>query len=177
MAPQSGEIWALERVYLPRNEAEVDRPVFWQSLWFGWESHLSFFRNKSARLYFMTESASYFRQCNDLSLFFGIFQETPENPPLVVRLGGKMTDKTADLAGPGIGNYDELVKDLPDNYEAILAPMERMKAVFAVKNYIEAHLCKALDLHMVQVPLIVDKSSGVNDYLDRDGSRTPVEFP
>jgi aspartate--ammonia ligase len=29
---------------------------------------------------------------------------------------------------------------------------------------------------MVQVPLIVDKASGVNDYLDRDGSRTPVEF-
>lgn len=30
---------------------------------------------------------------------------------------------------------------------------------------------------MVQVPLIVDKESGVNDNLDRDGSRTPVEFP
>ncbi len=30
---------------------------------------------------------------------------------------------------------------------------------------------------MVQVPLIVDRDSGVNDMLDRDGSRTPVEFP
>ena len=29
---------------------------------------------------------------------------------------------------------------------------------------------------MVQVPLIVDVRSGVNDMLDRDGSRTPVEF-
>ena len=29
---------------------------------------------------------------------------------------------------------------------------------------------------MVQVPLIVDAASGVNDYLDRDGSRTPVSF-
>jgi aspartate--ammonia ligase len=29
---------------------------------------------------------------------------------------------------------------------------------------------------MVQVPLIVDSESGVNDYLDRDGSRTPVGF-
>jgi aspartate--ammonia ligase len=29
---------------------------------------------------------------------------------------------------------------------------------------------------MVQVPLIVDSLSGVNDYLDRDGSRTPVQF-
>jgi aspartate--ammonia ligase len=28
----------------------------------------------------------------------------------------------------------------------------------------------------VEVPLIVDSESGVNDYLDRDGSRTPIEF-
>ena len=28
----------------------------------------------------------------------------------------------------------------------------------------------------MQVPLIVDSASGVNDYLDRDGSRTPVGF-
>jgi aspartate--ammonia ligase len=30
---------------------------------------------------------------------------------------------------------------------------------------------------MVQVPLIVDQESGVNDFLDRDGARTPIEFP
>ncbi|MEZ4823614.1 MAG: hypothetical protein R2942_14925 [Ignavibacteria bacterium] len=29
---------------------------------------------------------------------------------------------------------------------------------------------------MVEVPLIVDEESGVNDMLDRDGSRTPVTF-
>ena len=88
-----------------------------------------------------------------------------------------MTDKRADLAGPGIGDYDDLAKELPNDYEALLPPMERMKAVFAVKNYIEENLCKELNLQMVQVPLIVDKDSGVNDYLDRDGSRTPVDFP
>ena len=88
-----------------------------------------------------------------------------------------MTDKKADLAGPGIGNYNELEKDLPDDYEVLLSPMERMKAVFAVKNYIEENLCSELNLQMVQVPLIVDRDSGMNDYLDRDGSRTPVEFP
>ncbi|MFZ7110268.1 MAG: aspartate--ammonia ligase [Desulfatiglandales bacterium] len=87
-----------------------------------------------------------------------------------------MADKTADLAGPGIGNYDDLAGELPDDYEALLSPMERMKAVFAVKNYIEANLCKELNLQMVQVPLIVDRHSGINDYLDRDGSRTPVDF-
>jgi aspartate--ammonia ligase len=86
-------------------------------------------------------------------------------------------DKKADLAGPGIGNYDDLKKELPNDYEALLPPKERMKAVFAVKNYIEENLCKELNLQMVQVPLIVDRDSGINDYLDRDGSRTPVEFP
>ncbi|HVP39696.1 MAG TPA: aspartate--ammonia ligase, partial [Candidatus Saccharimonadales bacterium] len=34
-----------------------------------------------------------------------------------------------------------------------------------------------LNLFHVEVPLIVTKESGVNDYLDRDGSRTPIEFP
>ena len=51
-----------------------------------------------------------------------------------------------------------------------------MEALFAVKTYIEENLCRELELMMVQVPLIVDEASGVNDYLDRDGSRTPVEF-
>lgn len=88
-----------------------------------------------------------------------------------------MTGKEADLAGPGIGNYDELANELPKDYEALLTPMERMKGVFAIRNYIEENLCKELNLQMVQVPLIVDKESGTNDYLDRDGSRTPVEFP
>lgn len=55
--------------------------------------------------------------------------------------------------------------------------MERMKALFEVKRYIDENLCKELNLQMVQVPLIVDRDSGVNDYLDRDGSRTPIEFP
>jgi aspartate--ammonia ligase len=88
-----------------------------------------------------------------------------------------MADKKADLAGPGIGNYDDLSKKLPEDYEPLLSPKETMQALFAVKNYIEENLCKELNLQMVQVPLIVDRDSGVNDYLDRDGSRTPVEFP
>ncbi len=85
--------------------------------------------------------------------------------------------KKADLAGPGIGNYDEVKKILPDDYSSILSPKETMRALFAAKSYIEENLCKELNLQMVQVPLIVDRESGVNDYLDRDGSRTPVEFP
>ncbi len=87
-----------------------------------------------------------------------------------------MTDKKADLAGPGIGNYVDLANELPEDYEPLLTPMERMKAVFAIKQAIESNLCEALNLQMVQVPLIVEKSSGVNDTLDRDGSRTPIDF-
>jgi len=88
-----------------------------------------------------------------------------------------MTDKTADLAGPGISTYEEVAKILPGDYRSLLSPRDTMKALFLVKNYIEENLCKELDLMMVQVPLIVDRDSGVNDMLDRDGSRTPVEFP
>ncbi|OYT62427.1 aspartate--ammonia ligase [Thermoplasmatales archaeon ex4484_30] len=56
-------------------------------------------------------------------------------------------------------------------------PKETQKAIFAIKDYIEENLCKELNLMKVTVPLIVDAESGINDYLDRDGSRTPVEFP
>jgi len=87
-----------------------------------------------------------------------------------------MADKKADLAGPGIGNYEDLEKILPKDYNSLLTPKETMKALFAAKNYIEENLCKELNLIMVQVPLIVDVESGVNDMLDRDGSRTPVGF-
>jgi aspartate--ammonia ligase len=87
-----------------------------------------------------------------------------------------MSDKTADLAGPGVSTYEEVEKILPTDYEPLQTPLERMQALYAVKRYIEDNLCKELDLSMVQVPLIVDKDSGVNDYLDRDGSRTPIDF-
>ncbi|MBN1676043.1 MAG: aspartate--ammonia ligase [Kiritimatiellae bacterium] len=87
-----------------------------------------------------------------------------------------MTDKKADLAGPGIGDYEELQHTLPQDYASLLSPKETQQAIFAVKNYIEENLCKELNLMMVTVPLIVDRRSGVNDYLDRDGSRTPIGF-
>ena len=87
-----------------------------------------------------------------------------------------MADKKADLAGPGIGDYLELEKVLPTDYSSLLSPKETQKAVFEVKRYIEDNLCKELNLMMVEVPLIVDEESGVNDLLDRDGSRTPIQF-
>jgi aspartate--ammonia ligase len=88
-----------------------------------------------------------------------------------------MKDKKADLAGPGISTYEEVAKILPTDHSSLLTPMETMEALFEVKRYIEDGLCRELNLQMVQVPLIVSKDSGVNDTLDRDGSRTPVDFP
>jgi aspartate--ammonia ligase len=85
-------------------------------------------------------------------------------------------DKRADLAGPGIGDYAELEKILPRDYHSLLNPKETQQAIFAAKNYIEENLTKKLNLMMVTVPLIVDVESGVNDLLDRDGSRTPIQF-
>ena len=85
-------------------------------------------------------------------------------------------DKKADLAGPGIGDYKELEKILPKDYRSLLTPKETQHALFHAKRYIEDNLCKELNLMMVEVPLIVDVESGVNDMLDRDGSRTPIQF-
>jgi len=87
-----------------------------------------------------------------------------------------MTTKVADLAGPGIGDYAELENILPRDYVPLLTPKDTQKAIFAVKNFIEESLCTELGLMMVTVPLIVDAESGVNDLLDRDGSRTPIQF-
>ncbi|HTP33821.1 MAG TPA: aspartate--ammonia ligase [Candidatus Acidoferrales bacterium] len=87
-----------------------------------------------------------------------------------------MVDKKADLAGPGIGDYAELEKILPQDYSSLLSLRDTQKAIFFAKQFIEENLCKALNLMMVTVPLIVDVDSGVNDLLDRDGSRTPIQF-
>ncbi len=87
-----------------------------------------------------------------------------------------MTTKTADLAGPGISTYAEVEQILPTGYRPLLGRMDTQRGVFAIKRYVEDKLCKALNLQMVQVPLIVEKGTGFNDDLDRDGSRTPVDF-
>jgi aspartate--ammonia ligase len=87
-----------------------------------------------------------------------------------------MLDKKADLAGPGVGDYSELEKILPRDYSSLLSLKDTQKALFASKQFIEDRLCQALNLMMVAVPLIVDTQSGVNDLLDRDGSRTPIQF-
>ena len=89
----------------------------------------------------------------------------------------KSNSKVADLAGPGISTYPEVEKILPNDYSPLQTPMKRMKALYMIKDYIEKGLAEALNLQLVQVPLIVSKDSGVNDMLDRDGSRTPIEFP
>jgi aspartate--ammonia ligase len=87
-----------------------------------------------------------------------------------------MGDKTADLAGPGIGTYEEVDAGLPKDYESLLTRKETQIAIGEVKRYIEEQLCKKLNLFRIECPLIVETASGMNDYLDRDGSRTPIDF-
>ncbi|MCB9366179.1 MAG: aspartate--ammonia ligase [Calditrichaeota bacterium] len=87
-----------------------------------------------------------------------------------------MSNKVADLAGPGIGTYEEVEKILPADYHSLLSPKETQWALAKLKRFIEDGMCKELNLFRVECPLIVDKFSGVNDYLDRDGSRTPIDF-
>ena len=85
-------------------------------------------------------------------------------------------NKIADLAGPGIGTYEEVERVLPADYRSLLDAKTTQRAIYTVKNYIEQEMCRQLHLMMVQVPLIVAAESGVNDMLDRDGSRTPIQF-
>ena len=88
-----------------------------------------------------------------------------------------MQDKKADLAGPGISTYEKVDQILPKDYSSLLSRKETQKALYMIKRYVEENLAKELNLQMVTCPLIVDKESGFNDMLDRDGSRTPVSFP
>ena len=74
-------------------------------------------------------------------------------------------DKTADLAGPGIGNYEELAGVLPDDYNSLLDPKQTQEAITLVKRYIEANLCRELKLmreRMGQAP----RSEGGEDLPD-----------
>lgn len=87
-----------------------------------------------------------------------------------------MADKKADLAGPGVSTYPEVDKVLPNNYESLLNPHDTQVAIHALKTFIMERMCKDMNLIKVECPLIVTVDSGVNDYLDRDGSRTPIDF-
>jgi aspartate--ammonia ligase len=87
------------------------------------------------------------------------------------------TGKEADLAGPGVSTYEEVEKILPTDYEPLLSRKDTQKAIMDVKNFIEEGLCNELNLFRIECPLIMEKASGMNDYLDRDGSRTPIDFP
>jgi len=52
-----------------------------------------------------------------------------------------MSSKAADLAGPGIGNYEELERSFPGLFQCAY-PQGTQKAIFAVKRFIEDNLCK-----------------------------------
>jgi len=45
----------------------------------------------------------------------------------------RAADKKADLAGPGIGSYEELEKVLPQDYASLLSPRDTQRAIYAAK--------------------------------------------
>ena len=61
-----------------------------------------------------------------------------------------MSLKEADLAGPGIGNYESVSQILPANYKSLLSPRETMDALYLVKSYIEDNLNKEAGLKLRQ---------------------------
>jgi len=65
---------------------------------------------------------------------------------------------------------------LLQHYTPLLNPKETQQAIAAVENCLEENLFKELNPMRVEVPLIVDVESGVNDYLDCDDSRAPAGF-
>jgi len=77
-----------------------------------------------------------------------------------------MANKVADLAGPGVSTYEEVAKGLPTDYRSVLTPKETQKALYAVKRCVEDGLNRELNLMLVQCPLIMDKHSGMNDFLE-----------
>ena len=55
-------------------------------------------------------------------------------------------EKAADLAGPGIGSYEEIEEILPNDYSPLLNPKETQSAVFEVQDHVERNLCRELNL-------------------------------
>ena len=53
--------------------------------------------------------------------------------------------KIADLAGPGIGTYQEVDAALPGDYRSLLDPKQTQKALFALKRFIEDGLNRELN--------------------------------
>ena len=51
-------------------------------------------------------------------------------------------DKKADLAGPGIGTYEEVDRGLPTNYQPLLNNKETQQAIAEAKKMIEEGLCR-----------------------------------
>ena len=102
----------------------------------------------------------------------------PPRPPSCVVMQTRTLSEATEkaMAGPGIGTYEEVEKVLPRNYSSILDAKQTQHAIASAKEYIEKGLCEELNLFRVECPLMVDEASGLNDMLDRDGSRTPVRF-
>ena len=85
-------------------------------------------------------------------------------------------EKTDDLIGPGVGDYEQLLDELPRDYEPLISPREVQRGVAHIKAHVEAGLCRELGLERVEAPLILERDTGLNDSLDSSRRRTAVDF-
>ena len=63
---------------------------------------------------------------------------------------------------------------IPKNYKAKLSPYDTQRAIALIHSIFEKELCSELDLSRVSAPLLVRKSTGLNDNLN--GYERPVGF-
>jgi aspartate--ammonia ligase len=65
--------------------------------------------------------------------------------------------------------------DIPDGYQALLAPKDTEKSIRLVKEFFQTNLALELNLVRVTAPLFVEGGTGIND--DLNGTEKPVSFP
>jgi aspartate--ammonia ligase len=68
-------------------------------------------------------------------------------------------DKKADLAGPGIGTYEDVATVLPTDYTPLLGPTDTQRAIHGAKRYIEDNLCTTLNAGRANTVLLVCASA------------------
>jgi aspartate--ammonia ligase len=86
-----------------------------------------------------------------------------------------MLDKTADLVGPGRGNYPDVERVFSDGHRSLHPPQKTKIALFELKDCIEKNPCKELNLIRF-LPIIVSAESGVKDVLYGDAWTPHAEF-
>lgn len=80
------------------------------------------------------------------------------------------------LSSASLGEYSNIEKSLPNDYDALLNPKETQRAISKLKVFFEGKLCERLNLIRVESPLIIKANTGMTENVDRENPRTPISF-